>query len=448
MSELPQSSGGPAQAAPSFSEASEVPTAETSTHDPARARTTIRALVVLLLYQGFTMAILGVGSPWIAKSFGLDQSAIASVFAWISISSLGALALSRMVDRLGRRRILLWCLGAMPFCALGAAVSTNLAVFIMFEILIYAFIGAAVAGSIVMLSEELPIEQRAKGQSYGGLATAMGGALCIVMMPLLDGAGLSWRWLLVLDGAGLALLPLVARGLPESRRWEAANADGMVARGRFYDVFHPLYRKRAVTLVICSLLSTIAVTASNSWTYFHAVSVVGLSAAAASTVMMVGGGIAMLGFPMGAWAAERFGRVRTVVGLALFVVTGAVAYYWGPPGWFAWPGVALGAAFCWYAIASNASGVASNAAITELFPTALRGTMIGWFSLIGAFAAITAHATVSLLAVRMGGLSVVVGYLAMLSLPSAMLFGLMIDETRGMSLEASGNEEAFRASAS
>ncbi|MGH7865282.1 MAG: hypothetical protein ACREQB_09845, partial [Candidatus Binataceae bacterium] len=69
------------------------------------------------------------------------------------------------------------------------------------------------------------------------------------------------------------------------------------------------------------------------------------------------------------------------------------------------------------------------------------------FSLIGAIGAITAHTTVSMLAARMGGLSVVVGYLAMLSLPSALLFGLMINETRGLSLEASGNEDAFRQSA-
>ncbi|MGH7950249.1 MAG: MFS transporter [Candidatus Binataceae bacterium] len=415
--------------------------------DPARARATIRALVVLLLYQGFTMAILGIASPWIAKSFGLDQSGIARVFAWISISSIGALALSRFVDRLGRRRVLLWCLGVMPFCALGAAASTNLAAFICFEILIYAFIGAAIAGSIVMFSEELPVAQRAKGQSYGGIATALGGGICVVLMPLLDSTGYSWRWLLVLDGAGILLLPVVARGLPESRRWARAAADGVATRTRFYDIFHPLYRSRAITLIICSFLTTVAATATGSWTYFHAVSVVGLSAATASTLVMVGGGVALLGFPWGAWAAERFGRVRTIVALALVVVTGALAFYWGPPAGFAWPALALGGAFCWFAVASNASTVAGNTAVTELFPTALRGTMIGWFSLIGAVGAITAHATVSLLAARMGGLSVVVGYLAMLSLPSAMLFGLMISETRGMTLEASGDEDAFRASA-
>ncbi|MGH7864264.1 MAG: MFS transporter, partial [Candidatus Binataceae bacterium] len=374
MSESAQSQSAPRDTGASTAPARASQSDEVIISDPARARATVRALFVLLLYQGFTMSILGIASPWISRSFALDQSGIARVFAWISISSLGALALSRLVDRLGRRRVLLWSLGVMPFCAVGAAASTNLAAFIFFQILIYAFIGAAVAGSIVMFSEELPVDRRAKGQSYGGMAIGLGGGICVMLMPLLDATGYSWRWLLVLDGAGILLLPIVARGLPESRRWVRAAADGIATRTHFYDIFHPLYRRRAVTLIICSFLTTVAATATNSWTYFHAVTVVGLSAATASTVVMVGGGVAMLGFPIGAWSAERFGRVRTVVALALVVLSGALAFYWGPPPGFAWPALAVGGAFCWLAIASNASSVAGNAAVTELFPTALRGT--------------------------------------------------------------------------
>jgi len=48
----------------------------------ARSRRVIRCVVALMLYQGFTIAILGTGAPWIARSFGLDQSGIARTFAW------------------------------------------------------------------------------------------------------------------------------------------------------------------------------------------------------------------------------------------------------------------------------------------------------------------------------------------------------------------------------
>jgi MFS family permease len=81
------------------------------------------AVVVMLFYQGFTMSINGVGAPWIAESFGLGESGIAQLYAWISISALGALILSRLADRAGRRRVLLWCMTATPLCALGTALS-------------------------------------------------------------------------------------------------------------------------------------------------------------------------------------------------------------------------------------------------------------------------------------------------------------------------------------
>jgi hypothetical protein len=61
----------------------------------ARSRRVIRCVVALMFYQGFTIAILGTGAPWIAKSFSLDQSGIARTFAWVSLSAFGALALGR-----------------------------------------------------------------------------------------------------------------------------------------------------------------------------------------------------------------------------------------------------------------------------------------------------------------------------------------------------------------
>ena len=56
---------------------------EPPAHDVSqgRARHTILVTCTMLAYQGFTMAINGVGAPWIAKSFELSQSGIAALFA-------------------------------------------------------------------------------------------------------------------------------------------------------------------------------------------------------------------------------------------------------------------------------------------------------------------------------------------------------------------------------
>jgi len=414
--------------------------AETATY--ASARQTIRAICAMLYYQGFTMAINGIGAPWIAKSFRLGESGIAGLYAWISLSSIGALVLSRMADRVGRRRVLLWCMTATPLCALGAAASVSIPAFVVFEIGLYAFIGATVSGSVVMLAEALPIADRAKGQSYAGLAVTLGGGLCVLLMPLLIGAGYSWRWLLVLAGAGLLGVPRVARALPESQRWERAAASGATRASTFYGVFSSRYRRRAAPILGCFLLGTIAGNAATSWGYFHAVSVVGLSAGTASVMMLVGGGLSMLGFVLAAWGAERFGRVPTVVGSGLMAASGVLFFYWGPPAAFAHPALWLGLGFCWFMSAVNGSMVGGNSAATELFPTALRGTMIGWFALTGAVASVSAQTAIALLAEPLGGLSVVVGYLGLLTIPSAIIFGCFIDETRGLSLEVAAGENS------
>src|SRR5436190_13900392 len=85
--------------------------------DLARARRMIfdrgrAAVLAALCYQGFVLAMNGVSAPWMMRSFGLDQASIARAFAWISVSSIGAFALARAADKVGRRRILMWSLSS------------------------------------------------------------------------------------------------------------------------------------------------------------------------------------------------------------------------------------------------------------------------------------------------------------------------------------------------
>jgi MFS family permease len=417
------------------------PTPRSTDDPPGRtAAQTVAAIFAILFYQGYTMAINAIAAPWVARSFALSQSGIAAVYACISVSAIGALILSRYIDRLGRRRVLLWCMTATPLCALAAAVPAPLPLFVAFEIMLYGFIGATVSGSVVMFAEALPVEQRAKGQSYGGVALGLGAGLCVIFMPLLADAGYSWRWLLVLSGAGLLGLPLLASATPESAHWQRAAANGSTAASRFSDLFASRYRHRAVPLLASQLLSQIAAAAVMNWSYYHAVSVVGLPAAAASVMVLVAGGIGLLGYPLGARLCERFGRVPTVVVCDLLLSAGALWFYWGPPLHVAYPGVWLGIGFFWFTAAGNGAMVGTNAAATELFPTSVRATVIGWFTLVTAVAAVFAQGIMAALAVPLGGLSSVVGYLSLLATPSAVVFGMFIDETRGLALDMASQE--------
>jgi MFS family permease len=405
-----------------------------------------RSIARVLAFEGFTMAINGIGAPWIAKSFHLGESGIAGLFAWISLSAIGALGLSRMIDRLGRRRMLLVCIAGTAVSALAAAFSTNIVAFAVCEIALYAFIGATISGGIVILAEELAIEERARGQSWGGLGMGLGGGLCLIVMPMVA-SRYSWRWMLVLASAlGVAALRRAARVIPESGRWQRAAATGTTSASSFYDAFGQLYRRRAITILVCAFLANIAVVAAGSWAYFHLVSVVGLAPGAASALMLLGGSGGMLGFPLGARSCERYGRIPTIFVAGLMTGLGALTFYWGPPAHLQLRWLWIGVTYCCFTAGQSAGQVGGNSIATELFPTAIRGAMMGWFQLVGAAAAVSAQTLIAVFAARLGGLSIVVGYLSLLAIPNAIIVALFLPETRGLSLEAAAMEEVFEES--
>jgi MFS family permease len=401
----------------------------------------LTAIVLLQIYQGYTLSIAGVASPWIAASFGLDQPGLARLFAWMSASLAGSLVLARMADRVGRRKIILTSLLLVPIFSAGAALAPNAVVFALFEIPISALLGGSVSSAIVLLAEELPVNRRARGQAAAAFASAVGGVLAYPLIAVLVGWGLSWRWMLALSVAGIGILPAISRMLPDQAL--SVREATTVRKTSFYDIFHPLYRRRSLTLLVCAALDTMAGTAVNGWLYFEAVSVIGLFPARASMLVVIGMVVGMLGFPAGAWTSERFGRVPTVACFGAAAWFGALAFYHGPPKDFAFPTLWLLAGYCWFKAASSMMTVGANAAATELLPAALRTTMVGWQMITGAVFSILAQIMIAALIGPMRGLTNVIIYFALLGIPSAIIFGAFIDETRGLPLDVAAKEQQW-----
>jgi MFS transporter, AAHS family, 3-hydroxyphenylpropionic acid transporter len=416
-------------------------------HDPAAAGVQgtgiIAAIVLLQIYQGYTLSIAGVASPWIAASFKLDQASLARLFAWMSTSAVGSLVLARMADRVGRRRIIMASLILVPIFSAGAALAPVAALFAIAEIAISALLGGSVSSAIVLLAEELPVKRRAAGQAAAAFASAVGGILPYPVIPFLIGWNFSWRWMLAPSVAGIALAWPMFRMLPEPLIWTRAAATKVSPKTSFYDIFHPLYRRRAVTLLACAALDTVAGTAVNGWLYFDAVSIIGLLPTRASMLVVIGMAVGMLGFPAGAWTSERFGRVPTVAYFGGAAWLGALAFYHGPPSSFPYPTLWLAAGYCWFKVGSSIMTVGANSAATELLPAPLRTTMVGWQMITGAVFSVLAQVLIAALIGPMHGLPNVIKNFALLGIPSAIIFGLFIDETRGLSLEQAAREDQW-----
>src|SRR5208282_1965659 len=273
-------------------------------------------------------------------------------------------------------------------------------------------------------------------------ASAVGGVLGYLVIPVLLRLGYSWRWLFAPSVAGIVLLWPVARMLPQTQ-WAEQKSKGTITKSRIYDIFHPIYRRRALALLANAALATVAGTAVNGWLYFEAVSIIGLSPEKASTLVVTGMLVGMIGFPIGAWTSERFGRVPTVTYFGGAAWLGAIAFYWWPNMTFSWPLLWLTSVYCWFKVGSSVMTVGANAAATELFPAALRSTMMGWQMIIGAVFSILAQSMIAALIRPLGGLTNVIGYFALLGIPSALIFRFFIDETRGLPLKVAAKEDEW-----
>jgi MFS family permease len=389
--------------------------------------------LAMLALQAFALTVNSVAAPWIMESFRLNQSSLARLFAVISVSAIGALILTRLFDVIGRGRMLRWCAIATSLGAIGAALSHSLISFTLCEFILNAAASASIAAGVVVIAEKLPAHERAAGQSLAGFATRVGSGFTVALMPLLAYGGYSWRLLLLLAAAANLGLQLVVFGSAPELQHPGANSEH--AGHSLSDLMRPRYRRLAISFVVSALLSSIAVTSSKSWIYFHAVSTVGASPAAASVMLLIAGGIALAGYPIGAASSERFGRVPTVSGFAILLALGTMWSFWGPPSNFREPLLWLGMGVAAFGLATNATNVGANSSATELLPIGLRTTMIGCTVFAGAMGQVAGQSIIASLAPRLGGVSNVIGYLGLLAIGVSILFGFLIDESRGLTLE-------------
>ncbi len=398
------------------------------------------ALLSLTAFASYINTVPGIIAPFVAREFGLSDAGIASLMGFISLGALGSFGLTRLADRIGRRRVLLASLVVLPMLLLGAALAPGVRLYIAVQVLIVALYVTVLATTMVVITEELPDEARAQGQAYYGLLFSLGGAPVLLLAPLLDGS-MSWR--LIWGFAALALLafPWVRRSLPETRRFARALEDGSVARTRARDLFRGPYRRRAIGLLAAWTLRPIGVTAVMTYLFYHGISNLALTPGWVTVVFIAGGAVGLLGIPLGARLSDRWGRRPTLATFSLLSVAGGVAYYWVPVDFAIAPVLALSACFAVNQISFNAYNVAERCLDTELFPTALRATYAGSTRLGQAIATILANFAVSALAGPLGGIAPSITVVCVVTaLPAVAIFLAVAPETAGQGLDEASLE--------
>jgi MFS family permease len=403
----------------------------------------VALLYALTLHAFYVMALGGIGAPFLAAEFGFDDAAIAGLAGWISVGAFGTAIFTRLADRYGRRRVVVLSFAAMaPFCA-ASAFAMDVASYVIAQIVVGALLGTLVTVLPVAVAEKAPDGQRAIAQARFGVAAAFGGALALLMSTLVPWLPGGWRSFWILAALPVVALPLVRARMLETARFDAARDSGRVARTRARDLFSEPLRRRAIGLLVVGLLKPMSLNAVGTWPFYHMVKTLGLEPGWASLVYVVGGGIGILGNPIGAWLTDRWGRRPTSIASTSLAVLAGVGFFFVPRA--PTVGALLPALMVLMAVtqlATSVYSVADRCIDAELFPTALRATYLGAARLMNAAAAVVSNFALAILADSLGGLpSAIAALSAATLLPALAIFVGVVPETRGLTLEHASLED-------
>jgi MFS family permease len=394
----------------------------------AHAATSLGSLCTLAVVFSYIGTLLSQTITFAADEFSATDTQQGATLAAVRIGILGALALTALADRTGRRRVLLGCAALGCVIAALSSLAPDLVALGVAQTLVR---GLATAGGVLVVivaAEEMPSGSRAFAITLIGAAGAFGAGLCLMALPLADlGVG-GWRVVMLASVLLLPLVRLVARHLPESRRFDAEHAEvRMAGHGRRFWLL-------GASALLLQLFTAPASQLMNEFLRDEQ-SFSALRITTFSILTNTPGGI---GLVVGGRLADTRGRrlVGAVGVIGGTVLTVAMVLLGGWPMW----ALSVAGAICG-AMVVPALGVYGP----ELFPTSLRGRANGAISILGVTGSVLGLAAAGFLSDRWDGLGPALAVLAVGPLLMAVLVLVAYPETVHRELEDLNPEDRLAA---
>ncbi|WP_433640064.1 3-hydroxybenzoate transporter MhbT [Kluyvera georgiana] len=175
---------------------------------------------LVVMMDGFDTAAIGFIAPAIREHWQLSAADLAPLFgAGLLGLTAGALLCGPLSDKLGRKRVIEWCVALFGLFSLLSAFSPNLEMLIVLRFLTGLGLGGAMPNTITMTSEYLPSRRRGALVTLMFCGFTLGSALGGIVSAQLV-AVIGWHGILVLGGVlPLALFFGLLVALPESPHW-------------------------------------------------------------------------------------------------------------------------------------------------------------------------------------------------------------------------------------
>lgn len=316
-------------------------------------------------FEGFDKSVLEVALNQIRDSFGLSQ---ADASLWLALTFMGALPamfVARRADVIGRRQLLLVSIVFYTLAAGATALSPNIGVFAILQLIARLFLTAEAAIVVTFAAEELPARARGFGFGFLGMMLSAGFGAGAIVYSIIEPLGWSWRAMYLMAVPPLVLISFARRRLPESRRFERARDEDRLARSASA-LLAPPHRRWLV--LACSIGFLIELpTQAGIFALDFLQEDHGFSASSASLALVAAG---LPGIPLMVWsgnASDRYGRRLVGSAFVLTSVLGGTLFYWLDV-----PGPLVIVLMTVMTSGSMGGWPILQGIVTELFPTALR----------------------------------------------------------------------------
>jgi putative MFS transporter len=313
------------------------------------------------------------------------------------------------------------------------------------------------------ISELVPKHIRGRAfaceQAVGFMAVPVVAFLSYLLVPKkpfgLDG----WRWVVIIGAHGALFVWFIRRALPESPRWLAqkgrlAEADRVMSKleetvarelGRplpvpaathpqpvttgqtFFDMWRAPYGKRASMMIIFNVCQTVGFYGFANWvpTLLVKQGITLTTSLLYSSIIAISAPIGPL---IGLLIADKFERKSVIVATAAAIVVCGLTFSQVSGGMLL---IAMGVGLT---LASNIMSYSFHAYQTELFPTSIRSTAVGFVYSWSRFSAIFTSFVIAGVLKNFGTTGVFVFIAAAMLIVMAVI-GLMGPRTRNLALE-------------
>jgi MFS family permease len=278
------------------------------------------------IIANYDVSLYGMALLQIQTTFGIAENAIADVNALFRLGVLPALLLAYMADVIGRRTLLLVTLAGASVATVWTSFAQTTEEFIIAQLLARAFIYTEELLCIVVIAEEF--NERVRGWGIGALGAmgALGAGLAAMIFASVNLLPYGWRALYFLGAIPLLYLLWLRRRLPETKRFESNEHKREFLRPML--ALFANYPGRMALLVAMAIPAAFASANIVTFQSKFLQNQHGWHPAQVSTMVVIGGIIAILGATTAGTLSDRFGR-RAVLSAAILAFVVCFGSFYG-----------------------------------------------------------------------------------------------------------------------